>query len=243
MTKYSQYSATNPILKSGVMHLTSDYKTRNKKRPGHNGMDFTSLNSSHTGMTCDYIVAMDKGTVSSTGYDSKSGYYVFVKHENGYKTFYCHLKKGSIKVKKGQKVSKGQVLAYMGNSGASNGAHAHVGVKNTKGNWVDPQPYLKGTKSFDKPTESWEKGDYITTAKKFLRKTPKVADNKVKYSVLTASAKLKCDNVGGYARYKKGIIINIKEFKTDSSGNVWGRTSTTWVCVQDKTGKQVKKQK
>ncbi len=138
----------NKVLKEGIHNLTSDYKTRNPKRKSHNGMDFV-LKKNNTNTT-DYIVAIDKGTVHSTGYGVSAGYYVKIKHENGYLSLYYHLKKGSIAVKKGAKVVKGQILGYMGKTGNSRGAHLHFGVMDEKSKYVDPKPYLQGAANFDK---------------------------------------------------------------------------------------------
>lgn len=141
----------NPVLKSGAHYVTSDYKTRNPKRSGkngtraHNGMDFVARKGNYN--TTEYIVAVDDGTVYATGYGASAGYYVKVKHANGYLSLYYHLKKGSIAVKKGAKVVKGQILGYMGSTGNSTGAHLHFGIYTGK-EYVDPKPYLQGKATF-----------------------------------------------------------------------------------------------
>ena len=87
----------------------------------------------------------------------------------------------------------------------------------------------------------WIKGDYTVLNNKYLRSTPEVSNNKVEWKNLTSNAKTKTYPDNGFARYKKGAIINIKEFVADKKGNIWGRTNQLWLCVQDKTGYQVKK--
>ena len=141
---YTKLKVVNSVLKKGVHYMTSDYKTRNKKRPNHNGIDMIGKYYAK-----DDIVSIDKGEVINAKYDSSKGYFVEVKHTNGYISVYYHLKEDSFKVKKGDKVVKGQVLGYMGNTGASRGAHLHFGVKTSKGTYVDPKPYLMGEKTFD----------------------------------------------------------------------------------------------
>ena len=138
----------NKVLKEGEHNLTSDYKTRNPERKNHNGMDFVSRKNNIN--VTEYIVAIDKGVVQATGYGLAAGYYVKIKHDNGYVSLYYHLKKGSIAVKKGAKVTKGKVIGYMGNTGNSRGAHLHFGVLNEKGKAVDPKPYLQGKETFAK---------------------------------------------------------------------------------------------
>lgn len=143
----------NPVLKSGEHYLTSDYKTRNPKRSGkngtraHNGMDFVARKNNKN--TSEYIVAIDNGTVYSVGYGASSGYYVKIKHDNGYLSLYYHLKKGSTVVKKGAKVVKGQILGYMGTTGNSTGVHLHFGIY-TGEEYLDPKPYLQGKTGFQR---------------------------------------------------------------------------------------------
>lgn len=63
---------------------------------------------------------------------------VTINHQNGYYTSYGHLHK-TIKVSVGQKVKKGQLIGYMGNSGSSTGAHLHFAVSQGKvGNYFNP---------------------------------------------------------------------------------------------------------
>lgn len=102
----------------------------------HNGIDIVG-----TGSTLDYIVAHTAGTVTAAGYDSACGYYVQIKTASGAVMVYYHMKKGSLKVKNGDKVKQGQVLGYMGATGNVTGAHLHFGIKKN-GKWIDPKPYI-----------------------------------------------------------------------------------------------------
>ena len=61
-----------------------------------------------------------KGFVSGS-YGNK----IRIRHNDREETFYAHLKEGSISIKKGDTVTKGQVIGYMGNTGESYGAHLH----------------------------------------------------------------------------------------------------------------------
>ena len=80
----------NSVLQDGVHYVTSDYKTRNPKRKDHKGMDLVGKNG------LDEIVAIADGIVTISTYSSSAGYYVQIKHNNGYTTRYLHMKKGSI---------------------------------------------------------------------------------------------------------------------------------------------------
>lgn len=99
------------------------------------------------------IVAIEDGTVvgCADGYDNtygKSkiyGNYVNIDHGNGWWSLYGHLLKGSVRVKVGQKVKKGDIVAQMGNSGWSNGQHLHFELRNTynsKQGSIDPINHL-----------------------------------------------------------------------------------------------------
>jgi len=134
----------NAVLNEKVHYLTSDYKTRNEDRNSHNGIDLIGKNRS-----TDYVIAIDDGIVLTSTYSDSAGYYVEIVHNNKFITRYLHMKKGSLTVKKGDKVIKGQILGYMGNSGDSNGAHLHFAVYNSKRQPQDPLPYLRNTLNFN----------------------------------------------------------------------------------------------
>lgn len=53
------------------------------------------------------------------------GNYIIVDHGNGKKTLYAHLKKGSLVVKRGEQVKKGQKIGEVGSTGNSTGNHLH----------------------------------------------------------------------------------------------------------------------
>ena len=71
-----------------------------------------------------------------------------IKHPNGMITRYCHLSYHSIKVKVGDKVKQGQIIAKMGCTGLSSGAHVHFEVwgNSSSTSRIDPEPYLLGQK-------------------------------------------------------------------------------------------------
>ncbi len=114
------------------------------KKGVHNGIDLVG-----TGYTLDYITAHSEGTVvavrnnykTNDKYGSSYGNYVKIKHD-GYYTLYAHMKYNTVTVKVGQKVSKGQVVGYMGNTGHSFGAHLHFEVRDKNDNFINPTPYI-----------------------------------------------------------------------------------------------------
>jgi len=103
----------------------------------HYGLDFTAPIGTPIYATGDgtiqYIIKFsDK---ASQGY----GNLIIINHGYGYRTLYSHINK--FKVKIGQKVKRGEVIGYVGNSGLSTGPHLHYEViKN--GSKVNPINYL-----------------------------------------------------------------------------------------------------
>ncbi len=68
------------------------------------------------------------------------GNFVVINHGDGYYTMYAHLLQ-NVAVNVGDKVSRGQVVGYMGSSGSSTGAHLHFGVSRGEpdhGTWLNP---------------------------------------------------------------------------------------------------------
>lgn len=86
------------------------------------------------------IKAADAGTVSFAGYKGSFGYLVEINHGNGYVTRYAHCSK--LIVNKGDKVTKGQHIANVGNSGRSTGPHVHFEVLKNGVN-QNPSNYVK----------------------------------------------------------------------------------------------------
>ncbi|MDR0267672.1 peptidoglycan DD-metalloendopeptidase family protein [Paenibacillus sp.] len=87
------------------------------------------------------IHAADEGTVTVAEWMSGYGYCVIVDHGGGMWTLYGHIRQGGIKVKVGDHVSRGQVIAQSGATGRVTGPHLHFEVREN-GNPVNPMPYL-----------------------------------------------------------------------------------------------------
>ena len=115
-----------PLKKLGITGTWEEHINR-----GSRGQDFGWF---------DYqgepIYAMNDGTVMEINKNSSAGNYIWIKHEfTNYDIWsrYLHIKDGSIKVKTGQKVTRGQEIANMGNTGNSTGTHLHFET------WVVPK--------------------------------------------------------------------------------------------------------
>lgn len=99
----------------------------------HYGIDLA--NSSGTP-----IIATRDGKVTVAKYSSSAGYYVTLNHGDGFSSQYMHMTHYIVKV--GQSVSAGQVIGYMGSTGASTGPHLHFSIL-YNGSHVNPANYIK----------------------------------------------------------------------------------------------------
>lgn len=130
------------VLKSGLCEITQGFVN------GHRGLDLVGPN-----YTLDDIVSYANGTVNmaTNGYGNGQGegvnwaYGNFVKiiNDDGTVCLYAHMEYTSVKV--GQRVSKGQVIGRMGNSGNSFGGHLHWEFWSCNDYYknIDPSPYLQ----------------------------------------------------------------------------------------------------
>ena len=102
----------------------------------HNGTDFAAAPGTPIHATGD-------GVVISAGWSSGYGRLVKIQHEFGIETRYAHMSK--IRVKVGQRVSRGDRIGDMGSSGRSTGSHLHYEVR-VGGTPVNPMTYIKAGK-------------------------------------------------------------------------------------------------
>jgi murein DD-endopeptidase MepM/ murein hydrolase activator NlpD len=86
------------------------------------------------------IYAADAGVVTYAGWKSSYGYLVEIDHGNGYVTRYGHCSK--LLVSRGQRVSKGQTIAKVGQTGNATGPHVHFEILKN-GSRVNPLKYFK----------------------------------------------------------------------------------------------------
>lgn len=121
----------------GAFRYTSGFGYRrdpfNGSRKMHSGIDMAGA----LGLP---IYATGEGVVTFAGRKGGYGRFVEIKHNNGYVTYYAHLHR--IRVKSGQRVSQGDRIGDMGNSGRSTGVHLHYEVR-VNGKAVNPLTYMK----------------------------------------------------------------------------------------------------
>jgi murein DD-endopeptidase MepM/ murein hydrolase activator NlpD len=120
--------------------ISSVFGPRNDPLTGvrsfHYGVDFAGKRGSP-------IIAVAAGIIAYVGTRSGLGRLVVIDHGNGYRTRYAHNLQN--KVKLGQRVDKGQIVATLGSSGRSTGNHVHFEVlKNGKP--LDPMAFIRAAK-------------------------------------------------------------------------------------------------
>ena len=78
------------------------------------------------------ILAAQSGVVTVSRYNASYGNYCIINHGNGYSTLYAHMNSLPT-VSEGEMVSKGQVIGYVGTTGASSGNHLHFELRLGRG--------------------------------------------------------------------------------------------------------------
>ena len=120
-----------------AVRFTSGFGVRRDPKTGglrqHNGTDLAGEYGTKIYATAD-------GVVSHAGWLSGFGRLVKIKHAFGIETYYAHT--SAIHVEVGQRVSRGDYIADMGNSGRVTGTHLHYEVR-VNGTPVNPMIYLK----------------------------------------------------------------------------------------------------
>ena len=90
------------------------------------------------------IFATADGTVTYAGWENGYGRLIKIKHDFGIETRYGHL--SGIRVEVGQRVSRGDRIGDMGNSGRSTGTHLHYEIR-LSGTAINPMTFIKAAKN------------------------------------------------------------------------------------------------
>ena len=116
--------AIQPISNKDLKHEPSGFGWRThpiyKTQDFHPGMDFTAPIGTEIYATGDGVV--ERADNTAQGY----GNHVVINHGFGYQTLYGHMNR--IAVWSGQKVKRGEIIGYVGNTGLSTGPHVHYEV-------------------------------------------------------------------------------------------------------------------
>lgn len=128
----------SPIKMGDYDRIASTYGMRmhpiDKVEKLHSGIDFAAKKGTSIMATADGMVI--KVEHSKKGY----GKMIIINHGGRYETWYTQIK--DYAVKEGEKVSRGEVIGYVGSSGRSTGPHLHYEVRKD-GKPVNPQDYIK----------------------------------------------------------------------------------------------------
>lgn len=108
-----------------------------KIKKHHNGCDYAAaIGTPVYAVTAGKVIYAGPSSLKfKNGEPAGGGYIVRILFKEGLKYFtatYMHLKKGSIKVAVGDKVTQGQLLAKSGNTGESTGPHLHFEIQRGK---------------------------------------------------------------------------------------------------------------
>lgn len=130
--KLASIPAIQPLSNKELTRIASGFGMRIHPIYGiakmHNGLDFTAPQGTP-------IYATGDGIVTTAGAGGGAGNHVIINHGYGYETVYMHMVR--IKISVGQKVKRGEVIGWVGNTGASTGPHCHYEV-HINGEPVDP---------------------------------------------------------------------------------------------------------
>jgi murein DD-endopeptidase MepM/ murein hydrolase activator NlpD len=130
--KLASIPAIQPVSNKDLSRVASGFGLRIHPIYGipkmHNGLDFTAPQGTP-------IYATGDGRVTAAGPGTGTGNHVVINHGYGYETEYMHMVR--IKVRGGQQVKRGEVIGWVGSTGASTGPHCHYEV-HINGRPVDP---------------------------------------------------------------------------------------------------------
>lgn len=131
-------SSYTPSIRPSNGRLTSGFGYRlspvgRRETRFHQGVDFADKADSHIKVTAD-------GVVRQAGWAASFGQAVLVDHGFGYSTLYAHVT--GLRVKAGDRIKRGDVIATMGTTGRSTGVHLHYEVWKD-GKPVNPRDYFK----------------------------------------------------------------------------------------------------
>lgn len=153
--------AIQPVSNTDLKRLSSYYGYRTdpiyKVRKFHSGLDFSAPTGTEVYATGNGIVKEVKS--SRRGYGNQ----IVIDHGYGYETMFAHLYK--FEVKKGQRVTRGQLIGQVGNTGKSTAPHLHYEIhKNGKTinpiyffyNDLTPEEYEQVLEMSDSPSQSFD---------------------------------------------------------------------------------------
>lgn len=217
---------TTKVMNTEVTQYTTGFKGGKSKN--HKGIDLIPKSTSET----PEVLAYDAGTViqvqnldgvNESTKNPGMGTSVAIKHADGTVTRYQHLKYNSLKVKKGDKVVKGQVLGLYGRptNGNSTGPHLH---------WDISLPV--------KPSEDSIKSTFCGETRYYVDPIPYLTrsvkhEEKIKYKVNASALRVRKGaglNYDVLTTIKRDTVVTVYEVK-----NGWGRidpSAAKWCSME-----------
>jgi len=101
-----------------------------KRYMAHRGVDYAAPRGTP-------VVALGDGKVVKAGWNGGLGKYIEIKHNSVYSTCYGHLCGFAPHIRRGRRVKKGELIAYVGSTGLSTGPHLDFRVKKNK-TYINP---------------------------------------------------------------------------------------------------------
>lgn len=124
----------NPFTVDWKAHVSSEFGWRVHPILGkdkfHNGIDIALPAGTE-------VHACSTGKVIQSYMSSTAGNYVVVQDATGYTCHYMHLQSRAVSV--GDVVKHGDLIGKVGSTGRSTGPHLHLGIKDAKGEWMNPR--------------------------------------------------------------------------------------------------------
>ncbi len=218
---------------------------------GHRGIDF-GWNAKYGGPRHP-ILAADDGTVAVAYLNPRNNYaeysqglepaiygtYIQLQHADGLQTVYGHLEYGTVLVRAGDTVRKGQRIATMGNTGSSSGTHLHFEVRQG-GQRVNGLDYVL-VQPGQVVSENSNLKDQIRYAQPALPVigTPVVRDgtkNQIEVAIdnlRVRSGPYRMDNVLGYLKPGWYDVLETSDMRAEeSNGYLWYCVQAGYWCAQ-----------
>lgn len=150
--------AIQPLSNEDLTYLHTTYGMRKHPILGywrdHKGLDFTAPQGSP-------IYATGDGTIEEAHFSDSYGQVVYIDHGFGFETRYAHMTE--FIVKKGERVKRGQIIGYVGNTGLSYSTHLHYEVL-FKGRQINPINFFQRDLSNKEYEKLVELGGIATTS-------------------------------------------------------------------------------
>lgn len=127
---FRRQTETSSFPLESFVYISSSYGPRHGRT--HTGVDFATSAGSN-------ILAWKSGTVITAGWQGNYGNFIEIQHNDGTISRYAHL--SGYACSRGQQVSQGQIIGYVGSTGNSTGPHLHFEIK-VNGDFVNPVNYL-----------------------------------------------------------------------------------------------------